>query len=160
MTQRLAEILLLVPSALSTGFLMFIAGPLQKVMNDLDEATFHRFLKLLDRHATRSPYAVGVSTVTFIGAIPYFIYYHLNNLWFSAGIFLYTVASIVSKSFNLPIYRRIFALEETDVARLREERHKLQGANSLRATIQFASIVLMAIGAAKGPVPGRSTKRT
>lgn len=153
MNQRLAEILLLVPSALSTGFLMFIAGVLQKVMNDLDEATFHRFLKLLDKRAVRSPYAVGVSTVTFIGAIPYFIYYRLSNLWFSAGIAVYTLASIVSKIFNLPIYKRIFALESSDTARLGEERRKLQSANRLRAAIQFASIVLMAIGLAKSPVP-------
>jgi hypothetical protein len=153
MTQRLAEILLLVPSALSTGFLMFIAGPLQKVMNDLDEATFHRFLKLLDRHAVRSPYAVGVSTVTFIGAIPYFINYRLSNLWFSTGIIVYTIASIVSKSFNLPIYKRIFAFEESDATKLDEERRKLQNANRLRATIQFASIVLMTIGLTKSPVP-------
>jgi len=56
------------------------------------------------------------------------------------------VASIVSKSVNLPIYARIFALESSDAAGLSEERRKLQHGNILRATIQSASIVLMVIG--------------
>jgi len=148
MTQTFAEILLLVPSVLSTGFLIFIAGVIQGVMNDLDEATFHRFLQLLDRHAMRSPYAITVSSITFVGMVPYWIFYGFHNWWFSAGLILYIVASIVSKSFNLPIYKRIFALEGSDTARLSEERHKLQRANLLRATIQSASIVLMVIGVA------------
>ncbi|MCK9400686.1 MAG: hypothetical protein M0Q51_11930 [Bacteroidales bacterium] len=146
MTQTFAEILLLVPSTLCTGFLIFIAGVIQRVMNDLDEATFHRFLKLLDKRAMRSLYAVGVSSITFVGMIPYWIFYGFDNWWFSAGLILYTVASIISKSFNLPIYKRIFALESSDTDRLSEERRKLQSANILRATIQFASIILMVIG--------------
>ena len=146
MTQTFAEILLLVPSTLCTGFLIFIAGVIQKVMNDMDEATFHGFLKMLDKRAIRSPYAVGVSTITFLGMIPYWIFYGFDNGWFSAGLIVYVIASIISKSFNLPIYKRIFALESTDTARLGEERSKLQKANQLRASIQFASIVLMVIG--------------
>jgi hypothetical protein len=146
MTQTFAEILLLVPSTLCTGFLIFIAGVIQRVMNDMDETTFHIFLKLLDKRAMRSPYAVGVSSITFFGMIPYWIFFGFNNWWFSAGLILYTIASIVSKSFNLPIYKRIFALKSSDKARLREERKKLQSANILRATIQFTSIVLMVLG--------------
>lgn len=148
MTKHFAEILLLVPSVLCTGFLIFIAGVIQKVMNELDEATFQHFMRLLEKHAMRSPYAVGVSTITFVGAIPYFIYYGFNNWWFTAGIAVYTLASIVSKSVNLPIYKRIFALESDDKAGLAEERRKLQNGNILRSTIQFASIVLMVIGLA------------
>ena len=129
MTQTFAEILLLVPSVLSTGFLIFIAGVIQGVMNDLDEATFHRFLKLLDKHAMRSPYAITVSTVTFVGMVPYWIFYGFHNWWFSGGLILYVIASIISKSFNLLIYKTIFALEGSDTARLNEEHRKLQRAN-------------------------------
>lgn len=148
MSKTFAEVLLFAPSALSTGFLIFIAGVIQGVMNDLDEASFHRFMTLLHKRALRSPYAVIVSTVTFVGAIPYFIFFGFSNRWFTAGIVLYTVASIVSKSLNLPIYKRILALESSDANRLREERLKLQTANLLRATIQFVSIVLMVVGLA------------
>ncbi len=148
MSRAFAEVLLLIPTALCTGFLMFIAGVIQQVMNDLDEATFKHFLMLLERHALRSPYAITVSTVTFAGAIPYFIFYGFSNRWFTAGIIVYTIASIVSKSLNLPIYKRIHALESSDTAQLGEERRKLQSANIVRATIQFASVVLMAIGLA------------
>lgn len=146
MTRSFFEILIFFPSTLSTGFLIFIAVVIQKVMNDLDEGSFHRFLMLLDKRAVKSTYAVGVSSVTFLGMIPYWIIYGFENWWFSSGLILFTIASIVSKSFNLPIYKRIFALEASDAARINIERHKLQGANLLRASIQFASLVLMVIG--------------
>ncbi len=146
MTRIFVEVLLLVASALATGFLVFIADVIQKVMNDLDEGTFYRFLTLLDKRAIRSPYAVGISTITFVGMVPYWIIYGFDNWWFSAGLILYTIASIISKSFNLPIYKRIFALKSTDTAQLGEERRKLQSANLLRASVQFASIILMVLG--------------
>lgn len=146
MTREFAEILLLVPSTLSTGFLMFIAGVLQNVMNDLDPSAFQRFLKLLEKRAVHSVYAVSVSSVTFAGMIPYWIYFGFDNVWFSAGLILYTIASIISKSFNLPIYKRIFALDNSDKINLEIERKKLQKANLLRATIQFTSILLMVLG--------------
>lgn len=151
MSQRRAELLLLVPSTLCTGFLLFIAGVVQKVMNGLDEATFQRFLNLLVKHAESSPYAISVSTIPFVGAVPYFIYYRLSNLWFSAGLVLFTVASITSKILVLPIYKRVSELESDDVAQLGEERLKLQNANRVRAAVQVASNVLMIIGLAKSP---------
>jgi hypothetical protein len=105
-------------------------------------------MMLLYKRAVRSPYAIVVSSITFVGAVPYFISYGFTNRWFTAGIILYTVSSIVSKSLNLPIYKRIFALEGSDTVRLREERRKLHRANIVRAAIQFASIVLMVVGLA------------
>jgi len=146
MTQTFAELLLLIPAALGTGFLIFIAGTLQGVMNDMDEATFHRFLMMLDKHALKSPYAIAASTLTFVGMIPYWYFYGFANWCFTAGLILFTIASIISKKFNLPIYKRIFALKSSDTTQLREERHKLEKANLLRATIQFISLVLMVIG--------------
>jgi hypothetical protein len=154
MTQQLAEVLLLLPAAHCTGFLLFIAGVIQKVMNDMDEAEFQRFLNLLSKHAMRSPYAISSSTITFAGAFPYFRRYRLSNPWFAWGIVVYTLASVVSKSLNLPIYKRVAALDSSDAVRLGEERRKLQGANKVRAAIQSVSIVLMTIGLAKSPVRG------
>ena len=154
MAQQLAEFLLFVPATLSTGFLLFIAGVIQKVMNNMDEAEFQRFLNLLDRHAMRSPYAISSSTVTFVGAFPYFKRYRLSNPWFTSGIVVYTLASVVSKSLNLPIYKRVAALDSSDSVRLGEERRKLQGANKVRAAIQSASIVLMAVGLTQSPERG------
>lgn len=146
MNQTFAEILLLVPSALCTGFLIFVAGVIQRVMNDMDEASFHSFLSLLHKRALKSPYAVAVSSITFVGMVPYWIFFGFNNWWFSAGLIVYIIASIISKSFNLPIYKRILALKSTDTHLLSEERKKLQKANLLRATIQSISILLMVIG--------------
>ena len=148
MTRSFTEVLLVVPAVLCTGFLVFIAGVIQKVMNDMDEASFQNFLRLLDRRALKSPYAISVSVATWIGAIPYFIFFGFTNWWFIAGLIVFTAASVVSKSVNLPIYQRIFALDSGETSALREERRKLQSGNILRASIQFASIVLMVVGLA------------
>ena len=94
----------------------------------------------------RSPYAIGVSSITFVGMVPYFIYYGFSNRWFTAGLALWVITSIVSKSTALPIYARVEAIESSDAARLNEERRKLQTANRLRATLSLASVFLMVVG--------------
>lgn len=113
MTQTFAEILLLVPTALCAGFVVFLAGVIQGVMNDLDEATFKRFLTLLHTRALKSPYAIGVSSITFVGMVPYFIYFGFSNKWFASGLFLWIIASIVSKATALPIYARVDVIESS-----------------------------------------------
>jgi len=145
-TQTLVEILLLLPTALCAGFVLFIAGVIQGVMNDLDEAAFKRFLTLLHTRALKSPYAIGVSSITFVGMIPYFIFYGVGNRWFTAGLAMWVIASIVSKATALPIYARVDATSASDVTQLREERRKLQKANILRAALSVLSVVLMVIG--------------
>ena len=145
-TQTLVEILLLVPTALCAGFVVFIAGVIQGVMNDLDEAAFKKFLTLLHTRALKSPYAIGVSSITFLGMIPYFIFYGISNRWFTAGLIMWVIASIVSKATALPIYARVDVTSASDVARLKEERRKLRTANIIRASLSLASVVLMVIG--------------
>jgi hypothetical protein len=119
LTQTFVEILLLVPTALWAGFVIFVAGVIQGVMNDLDEAEFKRFLILLKTRALRSPYAIGVSSITFVGMVPYFIYYGFSNRRFTAGLVLWVITSIVSKATVLPIYARVDALESSDLSRLK-----------------------------------------
>jgi hypothetical protein len=148
MTRTFAEILIIIPTVLGTGLLMFVAGVIQGVMNDMDEAEFKSFLTSLYKHAIRSPYAVTVSLITFVGAVPYLIFYGFQNWWFIAGLILWTAASVASKIFNLPIYQNVMTAKSNDRARLKEERRKLQSANILRATLSFASVVLMVIGLA------------
>jgi hypothetical protein len=145
MTRTFAEILILIPSTLTTGYLMFVATVLQRVMNELDEATFGRFVPLLLRKATRSVYAVASSSVTFVAMIPYFLFYGFQHWWFTAGLVFFVLSSVAGKLLNLPIYGRIAASGSGDVARLRKERRKLQTANWVRALLCLVSTVLMVI---------------
>ncbi len=146
MTQNLAEILLLVPTALCTGFVIFVAGVIQGTMNDMDEAIFKNFLGMLTKHAFRSPYAIIVSTITFVGMFPYFFYYGFSNWWFTAGLILWVVTSIISKATVLPVYKRVATLESSETTQLGNERRKLHKLNILRASLSFASVILMIIG--------------
>ena len=145
MTRTFAEILILIPSTLTTGYLMFVATVLQRVMNELDEATFGRFVPLLLRKATRSVYAIASSSVTFVAMIPYFFFYGFQHWWFTAGLVFFVLSSVAGKLLNLPIYGRIAASGSGDVARLRKERRKLQTANWVRALLCLVSTVLMVI---------------
>jgi hypothetical protein len=141
MTQSFAEVLILTPSTLTTGYLMFIAIVLQRVMNELDESTFGRFVTLLVQKATRSVYAIVSSSITFVAMIPY----GFQHGWFSAGLLFFVLSSIAGKVLNLPVYSRIAALGSSDIAQLQEERQKLQTANWVRALLCLVSTILMVI---------------
>ena len=78
--------------------------------------------------------------------VPYFIGYGFSNRWFTAGLVLWVIASIVSKATALPIYARVDALQSSEASRLKEERRKLQLVNNRRATLSLASVLLMVIG--------------
>jgi hypothetical protein len=145
MSQAFAEAVIWVPSALTTGYLLFVATVLQGVMNDLDEATFARFLPLLYRRATRSVYAISSSTIAFIAMIPYFIVYRFHHCWFVAGLVFFTLSSVAGKVLNLPVYARVAELGPDDAAALREQRRRLQTANIVRAALCLVSTVLMTI---------------
>jgi hypothetical protein len=145
MSETFAEILLLIPTTLSAGLCMFITCVIQNVMNEMDELAFKHFLTRLFRNALKSPFNIITSLLTSIGAVPYFIAYGFNHLWFTAGVAFFVQASTASKIFNLPIYRRVMTPGYDDPAALREERRKLQQANIVRATLSFASVILMVL---------------
>lgn len=146
MTQTFAEILILIPTTLEAGFLLAVSGIIQKVMNDLDEASFKHFLILLEHYAIRSPYALSVSLLTSMAAIPYWIFFGFTHWWFTAGLALWFVASTVSKILNLPIYKKIKELTNSQIVELKLERRKLQTAIEIRAWLTFGSVVLIVIG--------------
>src|SRR5581483_9121266 len=105
MTQTEAEVLILAINALGAGLLMFVAGVVQKIMNDLDELGFKRFLNLLDTKAMGDPFAVTAATLPFIAGLLYFVAYGFGHWWFTAGFVVWTVGSIITKTINMPIYQ-------------------------------------------------------
>lgn len=145
MPRPLAELLILVPTALGAGCLLFIATVLQKVMNSMDEPAFRRFVPLLVHTATHDVYTVVASTVTLVAAVPYLVFYGFGRGWFVAGLALFVVSSVAGKVLNLPAYARIAALQERDAAQLRAERAKLQTANWVRALLSAAAVASMVI---------------
>ena len=148
MTRTFAEILILVPTVLESGLLMFVAEAIQRIMNDMEPAEFKRFLTQLEYRATRSPTAFSVSLLTTIASIPYWIFFGFGHWWFTAGLVMWWVAGTCSKIFNLPIYNRVKALDESQTEELARACRKLQPANYVRAYLTFGSVVLMVVGLA------------
>jgi hypothetical protein len=85
MTQSVAEVLILTINALGAGILMFVAGVAQKIMNELDELEFKRFLNQLDKAAMSDPFAVTIATLPILGAVGYFLAFGFGHWWFTAG---------------------------------------------------------------------------
>jgi hypothetical protein len=144
MNESVAEVLILAINALGAGMLLFIAGVLQKIMNDMDEPAFKRFLNALDRTAMTNHLAVTVATLPIIAAVLYFTAYGFNHWWFTAGFIAWMIGSTITKINNMPVYRWVGDPKNNDPEELRKQRHKLQLANNLRAWLTFASVVLMA----------------
>jgi hypothetical protein len=144
MTQSVAEVFILAINALGAGLLMFVAGVVQKIMNELDELEFKRFLNQLDKAAMSDPFAVTIATLPIIAAVVYFLAFGFGHWWFTAGILMWLVGGTVTKVTNMPIYHWVADPNNTDQEELGKQRHKLQLANNARAWLTLGSVALMA----------------
>ena len=139
MTRNLSEILLFASLAINAALLIFIAGVLRMVMNDMSESEFKQFVVSLVHHSKKSPFMLTVLNIPFLGAIPYFYFYRFANRWLLAGLTLWLVAGALGKAMKLPIYR---AVEFGDATKLIEERRKLNAGNMLQANLNSLAAVL------------------
>ena len=144
MSEVQAEIMILTLNALGAGLLMFISGVLQRIMNEMDELEFKRFLNKLDRTAMSDPFAVAVASVPILAVLAYFILFGFGQWWFTAGVAVWVVGSAMTKVVNMPIYQWVADENNTDRAELAEKRRKLQFGNHIRAWTTLASVILMA----------------
>jgi hypothetical protein len=144
MNQSEAEVLILAINALGAGILMFVAGVVQKIMDELDELDFKRFLNLLGQKAMADPFAVTVATLPIIAAVLYFLAYGFGHWWFTAGFIAWLVGSSITKVTNMPVYEWVADPRNTDPAEFRNQRRKLKLANNARAWITLTSVILMA----------------
>ena len=143
MNQRLAETLLFVLVAINAALLLFIAGVLRKVMNDMDEPALQRFVGSLYRHSSRSPFMLTILNLPFFGSLPYFYFYGFKNPWITSGLALWFVTGCIAKVIKVPAYKK--AAEPPDAAGLKGERRRLYFGNTLQAILNLAATVLMAV---------------
>src|ERR1700694_1297042 len=144
MSQSVAEVLIVAINALGAGILMFVAGVVQQIMNELDELEFKRFLNQLDKAAMSDPFAVTIATLPIIAAVVYFLAFGFGHWWFTAGILTWLVGGTVTKVTNMAIYHWVADPNNTDREELGKQRHKLQLANNARAWLTLGSVALMA----------------
>ncbi|HEY6491060.1 MAG: hypothetical protein WCC26_13455 [Terracidiphilus sp.] len=146
MTRSFAEILLFALLAMNAGLLIFIAGVLRKVMNEMDEAAFKQFVMSLVRHSKRSPFMLTVLDIPLLGAIPYLYFYGFGNRWLIAGLALWLVSGGIAKLIKLPVYKAVAALDAGDGARLEEARHKLNAGNMFQAILNSVAVLVALVG--------------
>ena len=144
MNETTAEALILAVNALGAGILLFIAGVIQKIMNDMDDPAFRWFLNHLDRSAMSNPFAVTVATLPLIAAVLYFLAYGFGHWWFTAGFVVWLVGSAITKVTNMPVYTWVGNPNNTDPEELQKQRRQLQLGNNARAWLTLASVALMA----------------
>lgn len=139
MTRTLAEILLFASLAVNAALLIFIAGVLRMVMNDMDDSEFKQFVVSLVHHSKRSPFMLTALNIPFLGAIPYFYFYGFANRWLLAGLTLWLAAGALGKAMKLRVYK---AVEIGDATKLKEERQKLNRGNMVQAILNSLAVVL------------------
>lgn len=142
MTRTLAENLLFASLAINAALLIFLAGVLRKVMNDMQEVEYKHFVALLVRHSERSPFMLTVLNLPFLGAIPYCYFYGFAAHWLLSGLALWLVAGAIGKTMKLPIYKAVSTVDVGDLTRLRQERQKLNTGNLLQAILNSAAVLL------------------
>ena len=86
MSETTAEVIILAINGIGAGILVFVSGVVQKLMNQMDELEFKRFMNMLDRAAMSDPLAVTVATVPILAAVAYWIAFGFGHWWFTAGI--------------------------------------------------------------------------
>lgn len=144
MHEATAEVLILSINALGAGILLFVAGVLQKMMDDLEPRAFKSFLNALDRAAMTNPFAVTIATLPIVTAVAYFATYGFHHAWFTAGFVAWIIGSSITKISNMPVYAWVAKPENDDPEELRKRRRTLGRANNLRAWITLGSVILMA----------------
>ncbi len=122
MSQSEAEVLILTINALGAGILMFVAGVVQKTMDQLAPPDFKRFANQMGRSAMTDPFAVTVATLPIIATVLYFVRYGFKHRWFTAGLAAWLVGSSITKVTNMPIYERLTDASYNDAAALLEDR--------------------------------------
>ena len=139
MTRTLAEILLFTLLAINAALLIFIAGVLRMVMNDMNESQFKQFVVSFVHHSKKSPFMLTVLSIPLLGAILYFYFYGFENRWLLAGLILWLLAGALGKMMKLPIYKAVAISEET---KLKEERRKLNAGNLVQAALNSLAAIL------------------
>jgi hypothetical protein len=146
MTRFHAEMVIFVINTLWAGSVLFVASAFKGMLRDLDGPAFKQFVASMQKNALRVPYVVAASSITFLLIIPYLIFYGFANWWFIAGMIACLMASVSSKILNVPIYGKIGQLDSTNTTGLFAERHKMETANRIRASLYVLCVVLTMIG--------------
>ena len=145
MTQTLAEILLFALIAINAALLIFIAGVLRKVMNDMDEPAFKHFVGSLVLHSSKSPFMITTLNIPAIAAIPYFYFYGFANRWITVGLALWLIAGLAAKAIKVPIYKSVAGLQGDDGVRFEKLRTRLNAGNIFQAILNCVAAFLMMI---------------
>jgi hypothetical protein len=145
MNRTLAEVLLLVTVAMNAALLIFLAGVLRRVMNDLDGPAFQQFLGSFYRHGTRSPFMHTMLTIPFLGAIPYFYFYGFGDRWIVVGLALWLVGGCIAKVIKVPVFKKVAALKSDDAAGLSRARQRFNAGNMLQAVLNFVAAAVMGV---------------
>jgi hypothetical protein len=142
MTQTTAEVMLIIPLVFFLSVLVFLSGPLRSVMNKMDRNASKQFISLLFTLGQRSAFLLTVTNISVLAAIPYYIVYGFNNVWFTVGIVVFLVAASVAKIVKLPLYKKITLLD-ANTAEWADARQKMHVGNILQALFTFIAVCIM-----------------
>lgn len=138
------KISVLVLASFFTGIVIFLSTVLRNTFDALSEKDY------LNVYCKIIPYGSSSSLINGLILIPIVIFVTYVALGFSdslfiAGTTLYMAGSLaISRFINEPIYYRLLKTDSTDRLQINKIRLILNKANTLRAIVSFAGIILIA----------------
>lgn len=145
MSRTISELLIIFSTTFFLSVLLFLSGPLRKVVNAMDSSTSRQFIYLLFDVGKRSPFLLLVTNLPVLGSIPYFVTFGFNNWWMISGLILFTAAASVAKVVKLPIYKAA-STSLMGEAEWRNALRKMNTANALQAASTSIAVCLMVAG--------------
>jgi hypothetical protein len=145
MSKNTAEILLIISATLFASLLLFLAEPMRRVMNKMDNGASKQIISLLFQIGPRSPFLYIATNLTGLAMIPYFIFFGFSNWWFTAGLAVLLVAGGVAKVVKVPIYKTAKELDAEDPKWLAAQ-NKWHNMNLFQAVFTCLAVSMMTIG--------------
>ena len=145
MNQTTAEILLIISATIFASVLLFLAGPMRRVMNKMDNSASKQIISLLFQMGQRSPFLYIATNLTGLAMIPYFIFFGFNNWWFTAGLAVLVLAAGVAKIVKVPLYKSTKDLDANDPRWIAAQK-KWHNGNIYQAIFTFVAVCMMTIG--------------
>ncbi len=145
MNKTTAEILLIISATIFASVLMFLAEPMRRVMNKMDNRASKQIISLLFQIGPRSPFLYIATNLTGLAMIPYFIFFGFSNWWFTAGLAILLVAGSVAKVVKVPIYKTAKELDAEDPKWMAAQK-KWHNGNLYQGIFTCLAVCMMTIG--------------
>lgn len=146
MSEFTLRIVIVLPAAIFSGIVLFLASVLRRTFSHLTEAEFYAVFAQIIQYGRRSILINSLVLIPLLALIIYVMTIGIKDSLFIAGASLYVVGSFVlSRLLNEPNYTKLLSGNGTNTAAISILRDKLNRGNVARAVLSTAGVLVMGL---------------